>query len=225
MIEWKEEQGKVLDLTRSIINGNLNTSFYGMSLSISDTLKKPIMKDVFKGELAEVSFEVVGVLVEKFLNSFAFSTKLGEAQIDEFTAHTLENFSHESLDDIILFFKMASSGKFGETNRGVDANLVFGKWFPIYMDLKALERKKVHDDQKNKRSENIVSIEAINKIYANVQREKIYREKVRKAKLFVDKVSKDFDKQMLEDTITEWSKDSKKDYYTNLLKKKRRTIK
>ncbi|MDB0600069.1 hypothetical protein PL373_02635 [Tenacibaculum maritimum] len=81
-------------------------------------------------------------------NSFAFATKLTDDQIDILTVDALDKFSHESLEDILLFFKMARSGKFGTTKRGVDSNLIFGEWFPMYLDLKSRERETVIENQK-----------------------------------------------------------------------------
>ena len=194
-------------------------------MTIKDTLTKPLIKDVFKGELGAVSFAVVEYLCTRFIESFAFSTKLGPEQIQMLTVDTLEAFGYESLEDIILFLKMARSGKFGNTKRSVDSNLVYGEWFPMYMDLKARKREEIQQEKKSKEKEDLVSMEVIKKRYAKNENDRLMADRRNKAKLFVDKVSKDFDKQMLEDTIREWSKDKNKDYYTALLKKKRLIIK
>ena len=194
-------------------------------MTIKDTLTKPLIKDVFKGELGAVSFAVVEYLCTRFIESFAFSTKLGSEQIQMLTVDTLEAFGYESLEDIILFLKMARSGKFGNTKRSVDSNLVYGEWFPMYMDLKARKREEIQQEKKSKEKEDLVSMEVIKKRYAKNENDRLMADRRNKAKLFVDKVSKDFDKQMLEDTIREWSKDKNKDYYTALLKKKRLIIK
>jgi len=196
-----------------------------MKMTIKDTLTKPLIKDVFKGELGAVSFAVVEYLCTRFIESFAFSTKLGPEQIQMLTVDTLEAFGYESLEDIILFLKMARSGKFGNTKRSVDSNLVYGEWFPMYMDLKARKREEIQQEKKSKEKEDLVSMEVIKKRYAKNENDRLMADRRNKAKLFVDKVSKDFDKQMLEDTIREWSKDKNKDYYTALLKKKRLIIK
>ncbi len=219
------KQEKVLGLSAQIISGEVNLAFYEMSLTIKETLTQPLIIDVFKGDAEEISFHVVNALCTRFINSFAFSSKISPEQIEVLTVDTLDAFGHESLQDIILFFKMARSGKFGNTKRSVDSNLIYGEWFPAYMDKKAKIRENIYLENKSKNKENDVSIDVVKERYLKYQKQKILDKRIQDAKDFVDNVSKNFDRQMLEDTITEWFKDSKKDYYTKLLKKKRRTIK
>lgn len=196
-----------------------------MNLTIKDTLSKPAIREVFKGELGGVSFAVINVLCTRFINSFAFTTKLSPEQIETLTVDTLEAFGYESLEDVILFFKMARSGKFGNTKRSVDSNLIYGEWFPAYMEKKAKKKEDIYLENKSDRNEREVSFEGVGESYLKKGKEKALEKRIQDAKDFVDKISENFDKQMLEDTITEWSKDPKKDYYTKLLKRKRRTIK
>ena len=88
-----------------------------MSLTLAESDNKAKMRSVFKGDTGQIGFSVVKVLVNRFLESFAFSTKLNDSQVEILTVDTLENFAYESLEDIILFFKMARSGKFGSAKK------------------------------------------------------------------------------------------------------------
>jgi len=142
---------------------------FEMGLTIQSTFSKPNIRSVFKGETAQIGFSVVNVLVTRFINSFGFSTKLDPMQIEMITVDTLENFAYESIEDILLFFKMARSGKFGTTKRG-----------------DKLDTKKVE--------------------------------------VYVDKITKDMDRQLLEDTILDWEKDPIKKKHIHILKAKRKTV-
>jgi len=141
---------KTLDFSKEIINGNVNVSVVEMGLTINKCLEKPNIRIVFKDEFAQVGFSVVKVLVIRFMESFGFSTKMNDSQIDTLTVDTLEKFSYESLEDIVLFFKMARNGSFGTTNRGVDSNLIYGEWFPKYLEKKSELREQSYLKQKGK---------------------------------------------------------------------------
>lgn len=189
-----------------------------MSLTLSESDNKAKMRSVFKGETAQIGFSVVKVLVNRFLESFAFSTKLNDSQVEILTVDTLENFAYESLEDIILFFKMARSGKFGSAKKGIDSNLIFGEWFPQFMEQKAILREQNQSKPELRQSatdEDILSY-----------RKKLWRKKIKdKVQAYVDDITKNMDRQMLEDFIIDWEKDNEKSEWVYMLKEKRKQIK
>ena len=189
-----------------------------MNLTLSEADNKAKMRSVFKGETAQIGFSVVKVLVNRFLESFAFSTKLNDSQVEILTVDTLENFAYESLEDIILFFKMARSGKFGSAKKGIDSNLIFGEWFPQFMEKKAVLREQNQPKPELRQSatdEDILS-------YRKKLLQKKYKEKVQE---HVDYITTNMDRQMLEDFIIDWQKDSEKAKWVYMLKEKRKQIK
>lgn len=192
-----------------------------MNLSIDQTFSKPNIRTVFKNENGTIGFSVVNVLVNRFINSFGFSTKLSNDQIEILTVDTLENFKYESLEDIIVFFKMARTGKFGSTKKGVDSNLIYGEWYLAYLELKADIREQNYSKEKNVLNSNKITLEDVKKTYSKHQ-EKNFEKRVTN---FVEKITKNIDRQMLEDLITDWEKDPARKPYLNILKKKRITIK
>ena len=192
-----------------------------MGVTMEIAITKPTIRSVFKGESAMIGYTVCEILVQRFVDSFGFSTKLNSTQIETLTVDTLENFAYESLEDIILFFKMARSGKLGETSRGIDSNLVFGKWFPVYLEKKALLREGIYTKEKADINSNKTSIQDVKKTYEAYDK----KHKERNVIAFIDKITKDMDRQMLEDYIIDWSRDEKKKPYLDLLKIKRKTIK
>lgn len=192
-----------------------------MNLTIDQTFSKPNIRTVFKNENGTIGFSVVNVLVNRFINSFGFSTKLSNDQIEILTVDTLENFKYESLEDIIVFFKMARTGKFGSTKKGVDSNLIYGEWYPAYLEQKADIREQQYQKEKNALNSKEITLEDVKKTYSKHQ-EKNFEKRVT---AFVDKITKNIDRQILEDLITDWEKDPARKPYLNILKKKRITIK
>ena len=193
-----------------------------MGLSIKNTFESPNIRSVFKAEHGQIGYSVVSVLVKRFMDSFGFSTKMSDTQIEVLTVDTLEKFSFETLEDIILFFKMARTGKFGTTMRGVDSNLIFGEWYPMYLELKAEYREIEYQKEKVKQTVNPLSIEDIKKAYDKIQNKGIFRQKVSN---YVDKITEGITRQELEDIISEWKQDDTKKLYLDIIRLKRLIIK
>jgi len=213
---------ETLDLSNKIISGSIALAPLEMGLTINQTFDKAIIRSVFKGEAGQIGFSVVNILVTRFIDSFGFSTKLNPTQIETLTVDILENFQYESLEDVIIFLKMARTGKFGSTGRGVDSNLILGDWFPKYLDQKAQLREQNYLKDK---TQNLESSNAVEKYYAKVKAEKLRKENEEKRKLEIDEMVKNMDRQMLEDTITDWTKKPEMQSYLVYLKSKRQFVK
>jgi len=213
---------KTLDLSKEIISGKISIAPIEMSLTINETFDKAIVKSVFKGEAGQIGFSVVNVLVTRFIDSFGFSTKLNPVQIETLTIDILESFQYESLEDIIIFLKMARTGKFGSTGRGVDSNLILGDWFPKYLDQKAKIREELYLKEK---TQSLNSGNAVQEYYAKMRAKKAQEEKETKMKLEIDEMVKSMDRTMLEETISDWSKKEEMKPYLDYLKRKRLIIK
>ena len=220
-LQWIAKQEETLSLSRKIISGETNLAIIEMGCSIEKTLSMPNIRSVFKDDNGPVAFSVVNVLTTRFIDSFGFSTKLNPSQIETLTVDTLENFAYESLEDIILFFKMARSGKFGATMKGVDSNLIFGDWFPKYLEFKSQAREVAYTKQKSEFNSVTTNVDALLKTYKR-RDERVFEQKVIE---FVDRITNDIDRQMLEDLIVDWSKDPERLPYISILKKKRLVIK
>jgi hypothetical protein len=221
-ISITQRQQETLNLAKAIITKNLNLGSYELQLSIDKTLGKPIIKSSFKNENSQIGFTIVSLLVNRFIDTFGFSTKLNDAQIEILTIDTLEKFSYDSLEDIILFFKLARSGTFGTTKRGVDSNLIFGEWFPMYMEMKAEARELEYIKNKKTIIESTLSIEEVKKSYEKIKPNNSFRDRVLN---YIDKITEGINRLELEDLIQAWSEDEQKKPYLRELKSKRLIIK
>ena len=196
-----------------------------LDLTLEVVLSKPTMRTVFKDENAQVGFSVVKVLVQRFLDSFGFNAKASNSLIEIITVDTLDRFSYESLEDVILFFKMARSGYFGTTSRGVDSNLIFGEWFPMYLTKKAELRETKYTEEKGVRLSDKTSIEDVQKYYMKKHMIKSQQQHIENVKLHIEHITKEMDRETLENTIVDWSKDKEKNKFIRYLKEKRKIIK
>lgn len=216
------KQLSTLDLAKNIVAGSVSVSVLEIGLTVDKNLDKPVIRGLFKNENGQIGFAVVKVLVNRFIDSFGFSTKLSESQLEVLTVDTLEKFSYDSLEDIILFFKLARSGTFGTTKRGVDSNLIFGEWFPIYMEMKAEAREREYIKNKKTITESTLSIEDVKNSYEKIKPNNSFRDRVL---IYIDKITQGITRIELEDLIQAWSEDEQKKPYLRELKAKRQTIK
>lgn len=211
---------ETLSLSKDIATGDVSLITLEREVSLQTALNTPTIRSAFRGN-DEVAYSVAHVLCKRFLGSFTFSTKLEPAQIEVFTVDTLEKFEYETLDDMVLFFKMARSGTFGTAKKGIDSNLVYGEWFPQYLELKAIEREKSIQSEKVAKTTTPVTMEDVKKTYQKLETGR----RSGKTIAYIDEITKDMDRQMLEDTITSWEKDPKLKQQVRLLKRKRLSIK
>ena len=195
-----------------------------MDLTIQKTFDRSIIRSTFKNEAGQIGFSVVNVLVTRFIDSFGFSTKLNPTQIETLTVDILENFKYETLEDVIVFLKMARTGKFGSTGRGVDSNLILGDWFPKYLEQKAIIREQNYEKEKSS-LKNDVNDNAVELYYAKVRKQKAQKEKNEKIIDEIDEMVKLMDREDLEKTIEEWSKNPELQPYMDYLRRKRLIIK
>ena len=216
------KQLATLDLAKNIVAGSVSVSVLEIGLTVDKNLDKPVIRGLFKNENGQIGFAVVKVLVNRFIDSFGFSTKLSESQLEVLTVDTLEKFSYDSLEDIILFFKLARSGTFGTTKRGVDSNLIFGEWFPIYMEMKAEAREREYIKNKKTITESTLTIDDVKNSYEKIKPKNSFRDRVL---IYIDKITEGINRLELEDLIQAWSEDEQKKPYLRELKAKRQTIK
>lgn len=217
----RAKQEKTLDLCRQIVSDKNHISILEMSLTIQNSLDCSNIKSVFKNENATIAYSIMKILVVRFLDSFGFSTKHNETQIETITVDSLENFSYESIEDAVIFFKMARQGKFGTTNRGIDSNLIFGDYLPKYLDIKSIKREELHNREKQGAVNSVLTLDDVKKAY-KIKSPQQQHDAIKKR---INEITIGFSRQDLEDLIKLWQNDVVKKPFINHLKSKRLTIK
>jgi len=89
------------------------------------------------------------LIVKRFNEIVNVGKKMNEDQMITLSSDLYERFSSESLEDIMLFFKMARSGEFGDFYR-LDSIVILG-WLPKYFDLKIQAREDAIQNERNVR--------------------------------------------------------------------------
>lgn len=68
---------------------------------------------------------------------------MNEDQAIETAYLLLDKYPHESLEDFVIMFRNAKTGKYGELYNRLDGQIIF-KWMGEYLEEKAAHREKAH---------------------------------------------------------------------------------
>lgn len=220
-ISLREESTIILSKAKEIVSNPKGFSVVESDTNFKVCLNERNLGSVFKGEHKKIAFATIEFLVLRFVDSFGFATQVSESRIETLITDFYDNFKSESLSDIVLFLKMARNGYFGATHRGLDSNLIFGDWFPKYLEQKAIERENIYIKEKSKQKESLVSIEDIRKAYQKLQN----RDFQDRVIAYVEKITTGINRNKLEELIEEWENDENQKKWVMLLKAKRTIIK
>lgn len=165
--------------------------------------------------------KVVSFLLMRFSDSFNVGKNLTPLQSAQLAIDIMEKYPYETIEDIVLLLKQVRQGSIGDgKDFKLDSQNVLAKWFPEYLDKKYAEverlNKQVQDSFISKHNE-----DAISKMYALRQKKKLQEEKEQKIKEEIDDMTKNMDRQMLEDTIVDWNKKEDMRQYVKYLISKR----
>lgn len=164
-------------------------------------------------------------LLNRFNTNFNVGKKLTGEQSALLASDILEKYPYETIEDVFLMLKMVRQGIIGDgKDYKLDGQNVMTKWFPEYLEKKyeAFERQKQKEQSElnNSNSDN-----AVEQYYAKMRRKKALKEKEEKMRAEIDLMVKNMDRQILEDTINDWSKKEEMKPYLDYLKQQRQKVK
>lgn len=164
-------------------------------------------------------------LLKRFNSSFNVGKSLNDNQAALLASDIVEKYPYETIEDIVLMLKQVRQGIIGDgKDYKVDGQNVLAKWFPEYLEKKYQEleriKKKELSELNSSNSENAVS-----KYYEKMRNKKKQKEEEEHAKKEIDLMVENMDRQMLEDTINDWSSKEEMKPYLDYLKQKRLKIK
>lgn len=164
-------------------------------------------------------------LLNRFNLHFNFGKSLSSQQSAILASDIVEKYPYETIEDVVLILKQVRQGSIGDgKDYKLDGQNVMTKWFPEYLDKKYEQmenQKKKELAELNSKNDN----DAVSKYYAKIRREKLQKKKDEKAKSEIDKMCLYMDRQLLEDTISDWSQKEEMKPYLDYLKQKRKNIK
>lgn len=122
------------------------------SLTIEKCVSAPLLINQKSNESELI--KSVFMIVKRFNDLVNVSKKMNEDQMIALSSDLFERFGGESLDDILLFFKMARNGEFGDLYR-LDS-IVILSWVPKYLNKKieAFHEDRINRENIRLRSEN-----------------------------------------------------------------------
>ena len=204
-------------------NDEVGLIVFEKNLTISNAIDGTKLRKLEK-EVGEVNtITAICYLLNRFNANFNVGKSLTTQQSATLASDIVEKYPYETIEDIVLMLKQVRQGIIGDgKDFKLDGQNVLAKWMPDYLD-----RKYTEVERKNQKANESLASEnnAVEMFYAKRREQKAREEREQKAKLHIDEMVKSMDRQMLEDTITDWSKKEEMKPYLDYLKRKRLIIK
>ena len=115
------------------------------SLSVKKCLSAPLLVNQKENETELI--KSIFLIIKRFNDLVNVGKKMNEDQMIALSADLFERFGGESLEDIMLFFKMARNGEFGDFYR-LDSIVVLS-WIDKYLELKIIAREDEIQNERN----------------------------------------------------------------------------
>jgi len=172
------------------------------SVTIGSSLNGIILKKI-SNEVGEKQIATVLVgLILRTSSFFNITNNLTENQAIETAFMLIDKFSSETIEDFVLMFKNAKSGKYGQLYNRLDGQIII-EWMFKYLEEKAEYRENIHQRIKTnsmKESNDITKLIDVKKVESD--------------KLVIDALKKAIDFDEFQEKEKSYSK-FKSDYITN----------
>lgn len=208
-------------------NDEVGLIIFEKNLSISNAIDGTKLCKLEKsvGEINTIT--AICYLINRFNSNFNVGKSLTQTQSALLASDIVEKYPYETIEDIVLMLKQVRQGIIGDgKDYKLDGQNVLAKWFPEYLDKKYAELERQH---KKLQSETIAEQNDKNhpvmQFYAKRRAQKAKEEKRKQTELEIDEMVKNMDRQMLEDTISDWDKKEELKPYLDYLKRKRQFLK
>lgn len=204
-------------------NDEVGLIVFEKNLTVSNAIDGTKLRKLEK-EVGEVNtITAICYLLNRFNANFNVGKSLTIQQSATLASDIVEKYPYETIEDIVLMLKQVRQGIIGDgKDFKLDGQNVLAKWMPDYLD-----RKYTEVERKNQKANESLASEnnAVEMFYAKRREQKAREEREQKAKAHIDEMVKSMDRQMLEDTIADWSKKEEMKPYLDYLKRKRLIIK
>jgi len=195
--------------------------FLEKSLKLSDAIDGTKIKKLEKLLGERNMAKVITYLLLRFSKNFNVGKSITDGQAPMIAIDIIEKYPYETIEDVILMLKQVRQGIIGDgKDFKLDGQNILTKWFPEYLDKKYIEVERLNKVVIPPSENN-----AVDKFYADRLKKKQQEEKRKKVENEIDLMVKDMDRQLLEDTITDWERKPDMKPYLDYLKRKRLIIK
>ncbi|MDN3621323.1 hypothetical protein QWY81_17785 [Polaribacter undariae] len=134
-------------------NDNSATDFVlqERSLSIAKAIDGTPLSVLEQKDRRETATQLI-FLIKRVNDLINVGAKLNELQIATLASDLLDFCQHETLEDILMLFKMARKGELGNKIYRLDAMVIFQEWMPAYLELKYQEKERFLERKKSEQA-------------------------------------------------------------------------
>lgn len=120
------------------------------NLTVGNAMNGVLLRNMDKQLGKKNIVKAIAYFIQRLSNNFNVGKKLDPTQASILALDLFEIFSYESLEDVMMMFKLARQGKIGDgRDYKLDGQTVLHKWVPAYLELKAVERENQHQKTKD----------------------------------------------------------------------------
>ena len=203
-------------------NNDVGLIVFEKNLSIAKAINGTHLKKL-ENTIGEINTIVaICYLLNRFSSTFNVGKSLTSEQSALIASDIVEKYPYETIEDIVLMLKQVRQGIIGDgKDFKLDGQNILAKWLPQYLDNKYAE---VERQNKKVKDENL-GANAVEEFYRKEAEKKRKAQKDKEIKDQIDQMTSVMDRQMLEDTITDWQNRGISKEWLDLLKRKRKVIK
>jgi hypothetical protein len=208
-------------------NDEVGLIVFEKNLKLSDAIDGTKLKKLEKSVGEINTIKAICYLINRFNSNFNVGKSLTQTQSALLAADIVEKYPYETIEDVVLMLKQVRQGIIGDgKDYKLDGQNVMVKWFPEYIENKyrEFERLKKQESQITD-TEKEFRANAVAQFYKKKRIEKARKEQEEKMNLEIDEMVKMMDRQMLEDTISDWERKPEMLPYLDYLRRKRLEVK
>lgn len=118
-----------------------------MDKAIDGTSLRKLSKTINDKNLTKI----IVFMINRLTSNFNVGKNIKPDQAIRIAVDLIDSFEYETLEDLLLMFKMARTGRIGNgKDFKLDSQTVFNKWLPEYLELKAEARERSHRREQDK---------------------------------------------------------------------------
>lgn len=161
-MEIQKQETKILSVckpqTQSLMSCLINSDALELTMFEGDLTIKKAFEGTMINQLAKAdkkeTIKTLLVLISRMNDHFNTKHKLNQEQMLTLALDLIDVFKYETIEDVMLLFKMARQGKIGGKIWKLDSNTIFNEWVPAYLEQKAIERENRLEKEKSERLKN-----------------------------------------------------------------------
>ena len=153
-----------------LAENDIEITMFEKNLTVADAMNKGVMIRSFLKTAGEKNIvKCLSYLIMRASAFFNVGSNFSVSQANVMAMDLLEVFEYETMEDVMMMFKLGRQGKIGGKIFRLDSNVVFNEWVPDYLELKAIEREKGYQKEKNERKKPVDISESLKHIEVGKQ--------------------------------------------------------